>query len=84
MTWTKADCRPISVIREIGRINERELDLGGDGVSSSWHDDYKGQFSLSIRSMYYAYFGCVDSAYVFVGGLPYNLTEGDVITIFSQ
>ena len=25
-----------------------------------------------------------DSAYVFVGGLPYDLTEGDVITIFSQ
>ncbi|KAH8089527.1 hypothetical protein HD553DRAFT_347534 [Filobasidium floriforme] len=56
----------MNVIREIGRINERELDLGGDGVSASWHDDYK------------------ESAYVFVGGLPYNLTEGDVITIFSQ
>ncbi|KAL7343650.1 RNA-binding protein Cwf29 [Rhodotorula toruloides] len=25
-----------------------------------------------------------DSAYINVGGLPYNLTEGDVITIFSQ
>ncbi|KXN74449.1 hypothetical protein CONCODRAFT_27199, partial [Conidiobolus coronatus NRRL 28638] len=25
-----------------------------------------------------------DSAYIFVGGLPFNLTEGDVITIFSQ
>lgn len=25
-----------------------------------------------------------DSAYLFVGGLPYDLTEGDVITIFSQ
>jgi hypothetical protein len=25
-----------------------------------------------------------DSAYVNVGGLPFNLTEGDVITIFSQ
>lgn len=25
-----------------------------------------------------------DSAYVNVGGLPINLTEGDVITIFSQ
>ncbi|KAG6910805.1 hypothetical protein DXG01_007694 [Tephrocybe rancida] len=25
-----------------------------------------------------------DSAYVFVGGLPFDLTEGDVITIFSQ
>ncbi|KAK9467364.1 hypothetical protein V1512DRAFT_205737 [Lipomyces arxii] len=25
-----------------------------------------------------------DSAFIFVGGLPYNLTEGDVLTIFSQ
>ncbi|KAJ7695727.1 hypothetical protein B0H17DRAFT_1008319 [Mycena rosella] len=25
-----------------------------------------------------------DSAYVFVGGIPFDLTEGDVITIFSQ
>ena len=25
-----------------------------------------------------------DSAYVFIGGLNYELTEGDVITIFSQ
>jgi len=26
----------------------------------------------------------IDSAYIFVGGLPYGLTEGDLITIFSQ
>ena len=25
-----------------------------------------------------------DSAWVFIGGLPYDLSEGDVITIFSQ
>jgi RNA-binding motif protein, X-linked 2 len=25
-----------------------------------------------------------DSAYIFIGGLNYELTEGDVITIFSQ
>ncbi|EJU06115.1 RNA-binding domain-containing protein [Dacryopinax primogenitus] len=25
-----------------------------------------------------------DSAYIFIGGLPYELTEGDVISIFSQ
>ncbi|KAI5451318.1 RNA-binding protein Cwf29 [Naganishia albida] len=56
----------MNVIREINRINERELALGGDGTKASWHDDYK------------------DSAYVFVGGLPFELTEGDVITIMSQ
>lgn len=49
MTCTKADFCPISVIREIGRINERELDLGGDGVSSSWHDDYKGQSPFRLK-----------------------------------
>lgn len=26
----------------------------------------------------------VDSAYIFIGGLNYELTEGDVIAIFSQ
>ncbi|KAI5123414.1 hypothetical protein M0805_006119 [Coniferiporia weirii] len=54
----------MNVVREINKINERELELGTS--SASWHDDYK------------------DSAYVFVGGLHFDLTEGDVITIFSQ
>ena len=53
-----------SVVKEINRINQLELDLGVSGAS--WHDEYK------------------DSAYVFIGGLHYELTEGDVITIFSQ
>ncbi|KAI0682127.1 hypothetical protein C8T65DRAFT_629192 [Cerioporus squamosus] len=53
----------MNVVREINKINERELDLG---IKGSWHDDYK------------------DSAYIFIGGLHRDLTEGDVITIFSQ
>jgi len=53
-----------SVVKEINRINQLELDLGVSGAS--WHDEYK------------------DSAYVFIGGLHYDLTDGDVITIFSQ
>ena len=53
-----------SVVKEINRINLKELELGASGAS--WHDEYK------------------DSAYIFVGGLHYDLTEGDVITIFSQ
>lgn len=52
------------MVKEINRINEKELELGLNGAS--WHDDYK------------------DSAYIFVGGLHVDLTEGDVITIFSQ
>ncbi|RSH91722.1 hypothetical protein EHS25_009091 [Saitozyma podzolica] len=55
--------RAFCSIREINRINERELQLG---IKGSWHDEYK------------------DSAYVFVGRLPFELTEGDVITVFSQ
>jgi hypothetical protein len=53
-----------SVVKEINKINQAELDLGISGAS--WHDEYK------------------DSAYIFVGGLHFDLTEGDVITIFSQ
>ncbi|GLB34169.1 putative RNA recognition motif containing protein [Lyophyllum shimeji] len=54
----------MNVVKEINKINQRELDLGISGAS--WHDEYK------------------DSAYIFIGGLHYDLTEGDVITIFSQ
>ena len=25
-----------------------------------------------------------DSAWIFVGGLPYDLTEGDILCVFSQ
>jgi len=53
----------MNVVKEINRINQAELD---QGLTASWHDDYK------------------DSAHVFIGGLHYDLTEGDVITIFSQ
>ncbi|KAL5487998.1 CWF29 [Sanghuangporus weigelae] len=54
----------MNVVREINKINERELELGTG--TASWHDDYK------------------DSAYIFVGGLNFDMTEGDVITVFSQ
>ncbi|PVG00488.1 hypothetical protein CPB86DRAFT_782560 [Serendipita vermifera] len=54
----------MNVVREINRINEKELDLAPG--SGSWHDQYK------------------DSAYIFVGGLNFELTEGDVVTVFSQ
>ncbi|KAG9018828.1 hypothetical protein FRB90_009115 [Tulasnella sp. 427] len=53
----------MNVVKEIQRINEKELASGSKG---SWHDQYK------------------DSAHVFIGGLHTGLSEGDVITIFSQ
>jgi len=57
--------RSSSVIREISRINEREL-TANVSSAASWHAQYK------------------DSAYVYVGGLPYELNEGDIIVVFSQ
>ena len=55
-----------SNVRNLQQINERELDLGLTGTSTSWHAEYK------------------ESAWIFIGGLPYDLTEGDVLCIVSQ
>lgn len=75
----------MNTVQEIRRINEAEL---ASGSSASWHDQVSLQQSHvpctsrsadTDRSLQYK-----DSAYIHVGGLPFNLTEGDVITIFSQ
>ena len=55
----------MNVVREIQRLNERELELHVPD-HASWHAQYS------------------HSAYIFVAGLDYQLTEGDVICIFSQ
>lgn len=70
----------LSVVREINKINERELELG---TTASWHDEYKGETSEMFRSDDFSTY-IVDSAYIFIGGLHLDLTEGDVVTIFSQ
>lgn len=44
-------------------------------------NDAELSFGLSGASWHDEY---KDSAYIFVGGLNFELTEGDVITIFSQ
>ncbi|KAF0290217.1 RNA-binding motif protein, X-linked 2 [Amphibalanus amphitrite] len=56
---------PLTNIKNIRKLNEREIELGID-EKSSWHNQYK------------------DSAWIFIGGLPFDLTEGDVICVFSQ
>ena len=72
-----------SVVREINKINEKELQLGLSGAS--WHDDYKGKHLCSGSGVYtYLTRSITDSAYIYVGGLHLDMTEGDVITIFSQ
>ncbi|KAK0556508.1 RNA-binding protein Cwf29 [Tilletia horrida] len=55
-------------VRAINKINEVELE---NALRS-------GTTGASWHDEY------KDSAYIFVGGLPVELTEGDVITIFSQ
>ena len=57
---------PITNMRNLNKMNDRELEMGLAGTSQSWHNEYK------------------DSAWIFVGGLPYDLTEGDIICVFSQ
>uniref|UniRef100_A0A3Q1CII5 RRM domain-containing protein n=1 Tax=Amphiprion ocellaris TaxID=80972 RepID=A0A3Q1CII5_AMPOC len=56
---------PLTKVKLINELNEREADLGVK-ESVSWHSEYK------------------DSAWIFVGGFPYELTEGDLICVFSQ
>ena len=53
-------------VKNLNKLNERELEMGLAGSGSSWHRKYR------------------DSAWIFVGGLPYDLTEGDVVCVFSQ
>ncbi|KRX36072.1 RNA-binding motif protein, X-linked 2 [Trichinella nativa] len=54
-------------VKNLNKINERELHLGLAGKSDrSWHQKYK------------------DSAWIFIGGLPFQLSEGDIICVFSQ
>jgi len=56
---------PLTNIKNVQKLNERELELGITG-KKSWHDEYK------------------DSAWLFIGGMPYDLSEGDIICVFSQ
>lgn len=69
-------CDSMNRVKEVERINKADLalQLKSDtvGNSGTWNVD---------KSWHAQY---KDSAYVYVGGLPYDLSEGDVIVIFSQ
>ncbi|KAJ9077317.1 RNA-binding protein Cwf29 [Entomophthora muscae] len=59
----------MNVVKEIERINAKEIDLIiSRGLEAG------GSWHDEHK----------DSAYVYIGGLPYEASEGDVITIFSQ
>jgi len=63
-------------VKEIERINAKDvsLQLSSDTVGNA------GKFDVN-KSWHAQY---KDSAYVYVGGLPNDLSEGDVIVVFSQ
>ena len=79
-----AAMNPITNMKNLQKMNDREVEMGIAGTKQSWHWEYK------------------DSAWIFIGGLPYDLTgkslkpdfslhemktvfpEGDVICVFSQ
>lgn len=57
---------PLTNVKNLNKINERELQQGLVATNSSWHRQYK------------------DSAWIYFGGVPFELTEGDLISVFSQ
>eukprot|EP00095_Tigriopus_kingsejongensis_P001683 snap_masked-scaffold1518_size37722-processed-gene-0.8 protein:Tk01683 transcript:snap_masked-scaffold1518_size37722-processed-gene-0.8-mRNA-1 annotation:"rna-binding motif x-linked 2" len=57
---------PLTNIKNVIKMNDRELEMGVAGTKSSWHYQYR------------------DSAWIFLGGLPFELTEGDILSVFSQ
>ena len=74
-------------MKNLNKMNEREIDMGVAGTSKSWHNQV--DIFLSKRLNYFGFFKNIfhqykDSAWIFAGGLPYELTEGDVICVFSQ
>lgn len=58
----------MNVVKEIERINEEELKLGIYGGIS------KGSWHSKYK----------DTAWVFLGGFSYELSEGDIICVMSQ
>ncbi|XP_071508066.1 uncharacterized protein [Diadema antillarum] len=45
-------------------------------------NELEAQYGVSSSASWHQQYK--DSAYIFIGGLPYELTEGDVICVFSQ
>lgn len=72
-------------MKEIASLNATEL-WRNTKDSASWHAQYKVR-NLNLRypdPFLILLLRRQDSAYIFIGGLPYELTEGDLISVFSQ
>ena len=63
-------------VKEIERINAKDvaLQLASDTVGNSGKWDINKSWHAQYK----------DSAYVYVGGLPPDLSEGDIVVVFSQ
>ena len=77
-----------SVVKEIQRINKKELELSLD-KKLSWHDEYRDSAYIfvgkqTIRCIHYPRVCYNITCTLFLGGLDYDLTEGDVLSVFSQ
>lgn len=73
-------------MREIERINKAEIARIASGTQGgSWHDQYKDSAHIFIGGECCSHCSVhMQSLTSFTTGLPPELTEGDVITIFSQ
>lgn len=63
-------------VKLIQNLSEEEL-RRGIKPEASWH----------MKVYFFKTFLCIqykDSAYIYVGGFPYEMSEGDLIIVFSQ
>ena len=63
----------LTKVRLIQNLNEQEL-RQGIKLSGSWH-----QKVIFLKNFKYK-----DSAYIYIGGLNYEMNEGDIVVVFSQ
>lgn len=73
----------MNTIREIQSLNKREIE-NGVCVNQSFFLSVQltNIRARSTEASWHADYR--DTAYIYIGGLPFDLTEGDVLTIFSQ
>lgn len=66
-------------MKSIQDITQRELQLDIK-EESSWHKQYKGSAYVFIGTSH----NWLLTNYVLLGGLNFELTEGDILSVFSQ
>jgi RNA-binding motif X-linked protein 2 len=69
-------------IRQIQELNKRELENNMCIFPSPFPPSNKLTIQSSPNASWHTDYR--DTAYIYIGGLPFELSEGDIITIFSQ